>query len=95
MEKKTCGKNGWVPSSHNGTSGNIEAEDVSKWQKMGNCTPDVDRTAKARDGGWVTVDYFGSVSWDQGYPGIFFGDAKRPSFCREHSFKPLLGGGFE
>ena len=71
-KKKPAEKNGWVPSSHNGTCGNIEAEDVSKWQKMGSCTADVDRTAKARDGGWVTVDYFGSVSWDQGYPGIFF-----------------------
>lgn len=71
-KKKACGKNGWVPSSHNGTCGNIEAEDVSKWQKMGSCTPDVDRTAKARDGGWVTVDYFGSVSLGSRVPRFFF-----------------------
>lgn len=73
MEKNPAEKNGWVPSSHNGTCGNIEAEDVSKWQKMGSCTPDVDRTAKARDGGWVTVDYFGSVSLGSMYPEFFFG----------------------
>ena len=71
-----------MPSSHNGTCGNIEAEDVRKWQKMGSCTPDVDRTAKQEMEVGLHFDYFGSVSWDQGYPGIFFcgGDAKLPSY---------------